>query len=240
VVCSFATETPGRIVWFSARRPPNGGGTAFLREGNIVWRQNSVDTKLFAASEIPLRGAHNVANVLAAVAIGGAVGLDGGAMARAVREFTPVPHRIELVGTIDGAAYYNDSIATTPERTLAGLRSFSEPVVLLLGGREKHLPLDELASESRARCRAVVCLGEAGPMLEEALRAASGDAAVERVSTLADAVGASRAHAQPGDVVLLSPACASYDAYESFEQRGDDFRRIIGSFAGKGGTSPSL
>src|SRR3990172_9185020 len=153
VVCSFATETPGKIVWFSARRPPSGGATAFGGEGAIVWRQGAVDSKLLSVSEIPLRGAHNVANVLAAVAIAGAVGLDAGAIARAVREFKPVPHRIELVGEIDGVAYYNDSIATTPERSLAGLRSFTEPVVLLLGGHEKHLPLEELANEALERCR---------------------------------------------------------------------------------------
>ena len=239
VVCSFATETPAKIVWFSARRPPNGGASAFLREGAIVWRQGAVDSKLLSASEIPLRGAHNVANVLAAVAIAGAVGLDAGAIARAVREFKPVPHRIELVGEIDGVAYYNDSIATTPERTLAGLRSFTEPVVLLLGGHEKHLPLEELANEALERCRAVICFGEAGPLLEEALRAAAAERAngaqIERVATLADAVEAARAQAKPDDVVLLSPACASYDAYENFEQRGEDFRQMVRRLSAQGG-----
>jgi UDP-N-acetylmuramoylalanine--D-glutamate ligase len=242
VVCSFATETPARVVWFSTRRPPNGGSAAFVRDGAVVWRQGNVDTKLLPMSDIKLRGAHNVANVLAAVAIAGAVGLDAGAVARAVREFTGVPHRIEPVGEIDGVAYYNDSIATTPERTLAGLRSFSQPVVLLVGGREKNLPLEDLAREALARCRAVICFGEAGPMIEAALRAAAVErpngerkngerqheaAFVQGVETLAEAVAAARARAQPGDAVLLSPACASYDAYENFEERGEDFRRHV-------------
>ena len=142
-----------------------------MRDGWIVWRRGLGRNEAARRSdEIPLRGAHNVANVLAAVAVGGAVGLDSQRWQRAVRDFTPVPHRLELVDRIGGVAYYNDSIATTPERTLAGLRSFDEPVVLLLGGREKNLPLEELAREAIERCRAVVCFGEAGPVLEDALR----------------------------------------------------------------------
>jgi UDP-N-acetylmuramoylalanine--D-glutamate ligase len=243
VTCSFATEAPGKVVWFSARRPPNGNGSAYLKEGTILWRQGSVETKVISVEEIPLRGAHNVANVLAAIAVAGAAGLEAAAMARAVREFRPVPHRIEYVDTIDGAAYYNDSIATTPERTLAALRSFEEPAVLLLGGREKQLPLEELAEEVASRCRAAVCFGEAATLLEEAVREAAGRSgrplAVERVASLADAVAAARRLAQPGDVVILSPACTSYDVYDNFEQRGEDFRRLVRELASKGGTTPS-
>jgi UDP-N-acetylmuramoylalanine--D-glutamate ligase len=154
-------------------------------------------------------------------------------MASAVRDFRPVPHRLELVATVGGVAYYNDSIATTPERTLAGLRSFEEPVVLLLGGREKHLPLEEMAAEACRRCRAMVVFGEAAPVLEEALRAAAGEIASEdrpqmaRASTLAEAVEAAAGAARPGDVVLLSPACTSFDAFENFERRGEQFRRLV-------------
>lgn len=242
VACSFATEAPGQVVWFSGRRVPS-GDAAFIREGAVVWRKGAVETKLLPVDEIPLRGAHNVANVLAAVAVAAIAGLESDAIARAVREFTPVPHRLELVGRIDDVAYYNDSIATTPERTLAGLASFSEPVVLLLGGREKKLPLEDLAREAVGRCRAVVCFGEAGPMLEEALRSAAGASTspppVERVQTLEQAVRAARNHAQAGDVVLLAPACTSYDAYQNFEERGEDFRRIVGRLAAKGGKEPS-
>ncbi|OGO51004.1 MAG: UDP-N-acetylmuramoylalanine--D-glutamate ligase [Chloroflexi bacterium RBG_16_68_14] len=243
VSCSFATEAPGQVVWFSARRVPNGAAAAFVRDGAIIWRQGSVDTKLLSVHEIPLRGAHNVANVLAAVAIAGAAGLEASAIARAVREFTPAPHRLELVVSVDGVAYYNDSIATTPERALAGLRSFQEPTVLLLGGREKRLPLEELAREAVGRCRAMVCFGEAGPLLEEALRSAAEASAngppIERVETLAEAVKAARRYAQAGDVMLLSPACTSYDAYDNFEERGEDFRRMVRRLAAKGGKEPS-
>jgi UDP-N-acetylmuramoylalanine--D-glutamate ligase len=242
VTCAFATEAPGQVVWFSSRRVPN-GHAAFVREGDILWHQGSVETKVLSLDEIPLRGAHNVTNVLAAVAVAGVAGLQFDAIARAVREFTPLAHRLELVGTIDGVTYYNDSIATTPERTLAGLRSFQEPIVLLVGGRDKKLPLEELANEARERCRAVVCFGEAAPLLEGALRmAAPGTAeppAIEVVDTLAEAVRQARRLAQPGDVVLLSPACTSYDAYQNFEERGEDFRRLARQLGSKGGKEPS-
>ena len=239
VACSLATETPARIIWFSARTVPNGSASAFVREESLFWKQGSVETKLLSLSEIPLRGAHNVQNVLAAVAIAGAAELPLEAMATAVREFTPVPHRLELVAEIDGVAYYNDSIATTPERAIAGMRSFDEPVVVLLGGREKFLPLEELAEEAVARCRVVICFGEAGGLLEEALASAAGDATselpIERVETLEEALVTARGYAQRGDVVLVSPACASYDAYENFERRGEDVRRVVGRFVPKGG-----
>jgi len=243
VTCAFATETPARVVWFSSRGVPNGEAAAFVREGALIWRQGSVETKLLAGDEVPLRGAHNVENVLAAIAIACSAGLESDAVARAIREFQPVPHRLEFVGTVDGVSYYNDSIATTPERALAGLRSYQEPVVLLLGGREKHLPMEDLAQEAVERCRAVICFGEAAPLLDEALSYASGqsgrDLPIERAETLGEAVEAARGHAQKGDVVLLSPACASYDAYANFEERGEDFRRMVRGLAAKGGNQSS-
>jgi UDP-N-acetylmuramoylalanine--D-glutamate ligase len=243
ITCSFATEAPGHVIWFSGRRVPSGDG-AFVREGWIIWRRGAVETKLLPTDAIPLRGPHNVANVLAAVAVAGVVGLDFAAIERAIRDFTPVPHRLELVDRVGGVAYYNDSIATTPERTLAGLASFHEPIVLLLGGREKNLPLEDLARQAVERCRAVICFGEAGPLIEEALRSVAvpvnGAAPpIERVNTLEEAVGVARGYARIGDVVLLSPACTSFDAYANFEERGEDFRRAVVQIAAKGGKEPS-
>lgn len=238
VACSFATEAPGAVVWFSAAGPPAGEKSAFVQGGSIFWRQGSVDTKIVNLDEIPLRGPHNVQNVLAAVAVAGAVGLPSEAIARTIREFEPVEHRLEFVTTVDGVSYYNDTIATTPERTMAALASFDERIVLLLGGREKHLPLEDFAEQAVARCKAIVCFGESAGLFEEALASAAGEAdsdlPIERVETLADAAEAARELAESGDVVLLSPACSSYDAYQNFEQRGDDFRRLVREFAGEG------
>ncbi len=239
VASSFATETVARVVWFSARRVPNGSAAAYVNDGSVVWRTGSVESKLFAVDEIPLRGAHNISNVLAAIAVACSAGLPFEAVTSAVREFTPVPHRLELVGRSNGVSYYNDSIATTPERALAAIRSFEEPSVLLLGGRHKQLPLEELTKDVLERCRGAICFGEAGPSFEEELRTAAAGCerplTIELVDTLPAAVDAAQRVAQEGDVVLLSPACTSYDAYENFERRGEEFRRLVLQFASEGG-----
>jgi UDP-N-acetylmuramoylalanine--D-glutamate ligase len=232
VTLKMAGDAAGEVLFFALEVEPPGDG-AFLRDGVVVCRRGGHETAVLAASEVPLRGRHNLSNVLAAVAVGTACGLPPSAMASAVRAFRPAPHRLELVASVGGVDYYNDSIATTPERTLAGLRSFEEPVVLLLGGREKHLPLEEMAAEACRRCRAVVVFGEAAPVMEEALRTAADDLTPEerpqilRAPALAEAVSAASGAARPGDVVLLSPACTSFDAFENFERRGEEFRRLV-------------
>lgn len=204
---------------------------AFLRDEQIVWRRSGREARVMAAAEAPLRGRHNLENVVCATAIAGICGVEPGAIAAAVRAFTGVPHRLQRVALAKGVSYYDDSIATAPERTLAGMRSFDEPLVLLLGGREKHLPLEALASEVSRRCRAVICFGEAGDLLARACRAASsrGSCApqIRRAGTLDEAVELAVLLAQPGDAVLLSPACTSFDAFANFEQRGDAFRRRV-------------
>lgn len=209
------------------------GDGAFLRDDAVFVRRGKVEEMVLPAKDIPLRGVHNVANVLAASAIAAAAGVPADVMARAVRAFTPVPHRLEEVGEIGGVRYVNDSIATTPERALAGMRSFDEPLVLLLGGKDKDLPKDELAQEALRRCHAIVFFGADGALLEATVEANAAFAAPEerpttvRVATLAEAVREARALAEGGDVVLLSPACTSFDAYDNFEQRGEEFRRLV-------------
>jgi UDP-N-acetylmuramoylalanine--D-glutamate ligase len=217
-------EAKARVFLF-ATSGDHGQDGAYLQDGSIFWRLDGRTERVIAAREIPMRGFHNVANVTAATAIAAACEIGPEAVAAAVRRFHAPAHRIELVATVNGAAYYNDSIATAPERTLAALRSFDEPIVLLLGGRDKHLPLDELMTEAKARCRAAVCFGESGPVLADAAEAAGIETV--RVSSLADAVEAAARVAQPGDVVLLSPACTSFDAYPNFERRGIDFRDLV-------------
>ncbi|HLB26054.1 MAG TPA: UDP-N-acetylmuramoyl-L-alanine--D-glutamate ligase [Dehalococcoidia bacterium] len=224
---ALAAQAPGKRVWFSLGGDIPGDGV-YVRNGEAHFRRGRYDSPLFALDALRLRGAHNRENALAAAALASACGVTPGAIASAVESFAGVPHRLEHVATLGGAGYYNDSIATTPERTLAGMRSFQEPLVLLLGGRDKHLPLEELAAEAARRCRAVILFGEAAPKLAEALR---GLPRVERVKTLEEAVAAARAAARPGDVVLLSPACTSFDAYDNFERRGEHFRALVRQLA---------
>lgn len=236
IAAAAATETPARVSHFSLAGDIPGDG-AFVRDGAVFLRRSSIEEMVLPVAEIPLRGAHNVANVLAAAAIAAAAGIDAQAIADAVRSFQAVPHRLEPVGEVAGVRYVNDSIASTPERTLAGIRSFSEPLVLLLGGKDKDLPLDELAREALARCSGIVFFGADGPLLEAAVEANAAAVPFEerpvtvRVATLAEAVREARAIAEPGDVVLLSPACTSFDAYNNFEERGEEFRALVRAMA---------
>jgi UDP-N-acetylmuramoylalanine--D-glutamate ligase len=224
---SFSRDTSAELLWFSTGADLPGDG-AFLRDERLIWRHNAAETDVLDAAEIPLRGRHNVENVLAAAAVAGAAGIDAVTIRDAVRDFRGVPHRLEIVATVDGVTWVNDSIATAPERTLAGMRSFDEPLVLLLGGRDKNLPLGDLAAEAGRRCRAVVCFGEAGDLFASAVREAGGDTLpVRRVNTLDEAVTEAARQARPGDAVLLSPAGTSFDAYPNFERRGERFRGLV-------------
>ncbi len=229
---SLASDTPAKVIFFSGSIDLP-GPAALLRNETIIWRDEEKDKDVVPTTDIPLRGHHNVLNVLAATAVASACGIPTETIADAVRGFKPVAHRLELVAEYDGVAYYNDSIATTPERTLAGVRSFEEPIVLLLGGREKHLPLDAMFGELRERCHTLVFFGEAKGTLVAAARGTVDAAGPERspdlivVDSLEEAVQVARAAARPGDVVLLSPACTSFDAYDNFEERGEHFRRLV-------------
>jgi UDP-N-acetylmuramoylalanine--D-glutamate ligase len=245
-VCVFNAEdpvsrdlrgsAPGRSLLFGTGGD-HGCDGAFVEDGALFMRLDGRATAVLPAVEVPLRGRHNLANVAAAAALAVASGIGPKAVAAAVRGFRAPPHRIEPVGSVDGAAYYDDSIATTPERTLAALRSFEEPIVLLLGGRDKHLPLDQLAAEAGRRCRAIVCFGEARVLLAEATRRSG--CPVEVVDDLPAAVDAAHRWARAGDVVLLSPACTSFDAYANFERRGEHFRELVRALqsGGKGATA---
>jgi len=226
----WSATAPGTVLMFSARSEIPGDG-AFLRGDRVMFRRQAAETAVVSVGEIPLRGQHNIENVLAAVAVAGACGLPMPLAAEAIRAFQPPPHRLELVASAGGVSFVNDSIATTPERTLAGLRAFEEPIVLLIGGRDKHLPLDELAEESGRRCRAVVCFGEAAELLASACKGAHprGTCApiIRSVAGLSEAVNVAARLAKAGDVVLLAPACTSFDSYDNFEQRGEEFRALV-------------
>jgi len=225
---ALATDVKGQLLWFTLGDSLPGDGV-FVSDGWAVVRFGKLNERLFPLGSVRLRGRHNQANAVAAAAVALACGVSSEAIACAVRTFRGVPHRLELVAEVDGVSYFNDSIATTPERALAGIRSFSEPTVLLLGGRDKNLPLEDLATEATRRCRAVVLFGESAAKFERAFQKTGAAAAVvRRVEGLSEAAKVARRLAQPGDVVLLSPACTSYDAYDSFEQRGEHFRALVG------------
>jgi UDP-N-acetylmuramoylalanine--D-glutamate ligase len=232
IAAAMAELTPARVHHFTVGDTIDGDG-AFVRDGAVFIRRDNLEEMVLPVAEIPLRGAHNVANVCAAAAIASAAGVPGDVIARAVRTFQSVPHRLELVAVVGDVSFVNDSIASTPERTIAGIRSFSEPLVLLLGGKDKDLPKETLAREAVERCHGIVFFGHDGPLFEAAVDAhitavpADQRPRLVRVGTLEEAVRAARAMAQPGDVVLLSPAGTSFDAFANFEERGERFRDLV-------------
>jgi UDP-N-acetylmuramoylalanine--D-glutamate ligase len=218
----------GWLVTFGRQCPETGSGT-FLDGDRLCLSQNGKVTHLLDSSDILLRGEHNRLNVLAACAIAFAAGLPVEAMQAGVAGFRGVAHRLEFVATVNGADWYNDSIATAPERTLAAIQSFSEPLVLLLGGRDKKLPWDMLAEAVSRRVDHVVLFGEAAGMIEAVLHrhAAERPYSIQRVAGLEQAVQAAAQVAQPGNVVLLSPGGTSYDEFIDFEQRGERYRQWV-------------
>ena len=224
---AIARWMDSRPFWFSMTGELPGEGVC-VREGWALARYGRMRERLFALDDVRLLGEHNRQNAVAAAAIALACGVSPEAIACAIESFRGVPHRLEPIAEVDGVQYYNDSIATTPERTIAGLRSFDQPVVLLLGGRDKHLPLEALVNEASSRCRAVILFGESAGKLEESFREHSPPTAeLRRVGDLEEGVARAHELAHRGDIVLLSPACTSYDAYENFEQRGEHFRGLV-------------
>jgi UDP-N-acetylmuramoylalanine--D-glutamate ligase len=178
--------------------------------------------------EIPLRGEHNLRNVLAACAIAGSSGVTPDVMADVIRTFEGVEHRLETVRTLNGVTYVNDSIATAPERVLAALKSYDEPFVLLLGGADKKLLWDDMLQLAQRKARHIVAFGgSAADIVVRTLANAGAADQVTRVGTLDEAVKTAHQLAQPGDVVLRSPGGTSYDAYLDFAARGVHFRQLV-------------
>ena len=218
----------GRLRTFSAERPVADG--AFVRDGQIWLRSGDRETAVCAVADVRLRGAHNVLNVLAATALADAAGVPQQAIAQAIVDFTGVAHRLEPVATIDGVQWINDSIATAPERALAAVDAFSEPLILLAGGRDKEMVWDEWARRVARRVRHVVLFGELAATLASHLerqRPGPQRPRLSQVETLAQAVDAAARTARPGDVVLLAPGGTSYDAFQDFEERGERFRQLV-------------
>ena len=194
-----------------------------------VW-DGQVARPVLPIRSIPLRGEHNIQNVLAACAVAKAAGLPVEAMRAATEGFEAVPHRLELVRNWNGAAWYNDSIATAPERAIAAMRSFSEPIVLLAGGRDKNLPWGEFAELVHQRVDHLICFGEAADLVYRAVgpvRLPGRPYSVECCENLREAIQAAARIAEAGDVVLLSPGGTSFDEFRDFEARGEAYRKWV-------------
>jgi UDP-N-acetylmuramoylalanine--D-glutamate ligase len=229
---SLALDTQAQVLWFSGGAEVEEG--AFRAGDELILRLQGCDTTICHVSEVKLLGQHNLLTVLASCVLAGVSGVPVKAMRQVATTFTGVEHRLELTRELDGIRWYDDSIATAPERSLAALRSFAEPIVLLAGGRDKKLPWGDFAAEAVRRVRHLVTFGDAGPMIARVVKKAlnEGDEGaqlegVTQVDTLEEAVEAAARVARSGDVVLLSPGGTSFDAFRDFAERGDRFKALV-------------
>ncbi len=189
------------------------------------------DTKVCDTSDVRLLGRHNLENVCAAISAVWSI-IDGNTttILNVLREFTGLPYRLELIRELNGVKYFNDSFATTPEATIAAMRAFEQPKVVILGGREKGIPFFDLAGElTRTNIREVVTIGEAGPKIAEMLQNRGIDEVVNGGTTMQEIVATAAKYAQSGDVVLLSTACASFDMFNNYKDRGNQFNNAVNS-----------
>ncbi len=230
---NFVSTVQGELISFGLQVPETAPGT-FMKDGELFYRESDKDTWLMSRTHIRLRGEHNLQNVLAACAISMAAGLPVSAIRAGVQAFSGIPHRLELVRTWNGADWYNDSIATTPERAVAAIKSFQEPLILLAGGRDKDLPWDDFAELVVQRVKHVIVFGEAtGKIIAALERSLAGQASISavprvtRCSGLKQAVLEATKIVQPGDVILLSPGGTSFDEFRDFEERGECFRQLV-------------
>ena len=218
-------EDGPRRYGFSLFRPPASGA---WRDSEGVFRLSGDGLHLALQPQLHIPGSHNVSNALAAALAASLSGVPGPMIERAISMFHGVEHRIEFVRELDGVRYYNDSKGTNVDSTVIALRSMDRPVHLILGGRDKGAPYDPSLPLIRARVRTVLLIGEATPIIRAAVQGTG--VPVHDAGVLEQAVALARAFAKPGEAVLLSPACASFDQFENYEHRGREFKRLVGAF----------
>ncbi len=224
-VVQMAAMTRARVLWFSRKRELSGG--IFLRGEQIVSRWDGVEQVLIERADITLRGAHNLENVMAALGVGLACGVAPAAMRATIRQFKGVEHRLEFVAEIGGVQYYNDSKATNVDAALKSLEAFPGGITVILGGKDKGGDFTPLAPLVKKRCAHVILIGAAAEKIASAL---AGTRPLHRAATLGDAVRLGGQLTQPGGVVLLAPACASFDMFDNYEHRGRVFKEeVVGS-----------
>ncbi len=222
----MASRTRAQVFWFSRKKEVAQG--AYVRDGRILFRDQTGQREIMQVSEIPLKGAHNVENVLAAVCVGLLSDVEPRRISKAVREFRAVEHRLEHVASINGVEYYNDSKATNVDATIKALESFPANIHLILGGKDKGSDYTVLNDLLRQRVKRVYTIGAAAAKIESQIK---GAAEILHAETLENAIRRASDVAQPGDIVLLAPACASFDQFRNYEHRGKVFKEVVHSLA---------
>src|ERR1700757_1252771 len=214
-------RTRAQVFWFSRQKEVQQG--AWVRDGSIVFRDSNGQREILQVSEIPLKGAHNLENVLAAVCTGVLMGCTPEKIRQAVHDFKAVEHRLEFTATINGVDYYNDSKATNVDATIKALESFPANIHLILGGKDKGSDYTVLNDLLRQRVKRLYTIGAAAAKIESQIK----NVEVVHAETLEKALRKANAVAEAGDVVLLAPACASFDQFKNYEQRGQVFKEIV-------------
>jgi UDP-N-acetylmuramoylalanine--D-glutamate ligase len=219
-----ASRSAANVYWFSVEHSVKQG--AWLAQGSVVYRpaKDAATEKVMPLSGIPLKGAHNVENVLAAVVAARLADAPANAIRHAIESFQAVEHRLEFVASVNGIEFYNDSKATNVDATAKAVAAFDSGIHLILGGKDKGSDYTQLAQLLRARVRAVYTIGSAAAKIESQLR---GVVSIQSCETLDNAVSAAAAAARPGEVVLLAPACSSFDQFENYEHRGRIFKELV-------------
>jgi UDP-N-acetylmuramoylalanine--D-glutamate ligase len=227
---TMAARTRAQVFWFSRQKEVKQG--ARVRDGSILFRDGRGEREIMLVSEIPLKGAHNLENVLAAVCAGALMGCSPEKTRQAVQEFKAVEHRLEFVATIRGVDYYNDSKATNVDATIKALESFPANIHLILGGKDKGSDYSVLNELLRQRVKRVYTIGAAAGKIEsQIVSSKNGNVEVVHAETLENALRKANAVAEAGDVVLLAPACASFDQFKNYEERGRVFKEIVRGLA---------
>jgi UDP-N-acetylmuramoylalanine--D-glutamate ligase len=225
------SRVKGKLISFGIQKPAGDQPGTYLDGENISYWDGEISQILVPTDLIQLRGRHNLVNVLGACAIAKAADLPINAILEGVKTLEGVEHRLEFVRSWGGASWFNDSIATAPERSIAAIQTFEEPLVLLAGGRDKDLPWEVFAKLVQNRIRELILFGEAADLIEgavkEALREGQSGVPCHKVTGLKQAVELAANLIQPGDVVLLSPGGTSFDEFRDFEERGEEFRRCV-------------
>ena len=222
----LAKRSRAQVFWFSPEREVESG--AFVHDDQVVFRRNESAQSIVAAAEIPLKGSHNLENVLAAVCAGALMGCSPEKIRAAIVDFKAVEHRLEYVATIGGVEFYNDSKATNVDATMKALQSFPSNIHLILGGKDKGSDYTLLNDLLRERVKSVYTIGAAAEKIQSHIK---GTTQIVSSGTIESAVKQASATAQPGDIVLLAPACASFDQFRSYEHRGRVFKDLVGQLA---------
>jgi UDP-N-acetylmuramoylalanine--D-glutamate ligase len=223
---NLANLCKGHIITFGLKGGDDLVPSTFVQAHQVCYSAAGLIIPLLDVSDIQLRGEHNLMNVLAACAISCAAGFSAEAIQKGLADFSGVPHRLQFVREHNGTRWYNDSIATAPERTMAALRSFSEPIILLAGGRDKDLPWEDFATLAHERVSHLILFGEAANKIYGAISAyhqQSSIITIDKCSTMEEGLEKAMEYAKPGFVVLLSPGGTSFDQFKDFEQRGEAF-----------------